>query len=248
MRCSEPLRLSRRVLSASGAPLTFGASGVRSTVWHAPRQPPRSLSLGSLGATSRVSFERSPEEDIPSSMPLTNLHALKIRYSEPIARVTVWPSVASSRSCVRRFQRLPGGRRQRVRRLHCSESIAIRTLPAISPAAAPSVSTVRRLLAFLSSVRVTDSSIPDIHVRASIASHTVNRTLSQRPQRVQVTPNHALQRTAPRVTARAFCERSAIYICASSVRSTLGHAPRHAPPSLSLRSLERVMHFDGRWN
>ena len=51
------------------------------------------------------------------------------------------------------------------------------------------------------------------------------------------TPNHALQRTAPRVTARAFCERSAIYIWASVVRSTLGHAPRHAPPSLSLGSL-----------
>ncbi len=49
-------------------------------------------------------------------------------------------------------------------------------------------------------------------------------------------PNHALQRTAPRVTARAFCERSAIYIWASLVRSTVGHAPRHAPPSLSLRS------------
>ena len=56
------------------------------------------------------------------------------------------------------------------------------------------------------------------------------------PNRTE-TPNHALQRTAPRVTARAFCERSAIYIWASSVRSTVGHAPRHAPPSLSLGSL-----------
>ena len=51
------------------------------------------------------------------------------------------------------------------------------------------------------------------------------------------TPNHALQRTAPRVTARAFCERSATYIWASAVRSAVGHAPRHAPPSLSLGSL-----------
>jgi hypothetical protein len=51
------------------------------------------------------------------------------------------------------------------------------------------------------------------------------------------TPNHALQRTAPRVTARAFCERSAIYIWASFVCATVGHAPRHAPPSLSLGSL-----------
>ncbi len=50
-------------------------------------------------------------------------------------------------------------------------------------------------------------------------------------------PNHALQRTAPRVTARAFCERSDIYICGVSVSSTGGHAPRHSPPSLSLGSL-----------
>jgi len=50
------------------------------------------------------------------------------------------------------------------------------------------------------------------------------------------TTNHALQQTAFRVTARAFCERSAIYIWTSSVRSAVGHAPRHAPPSLSLRS------------
>ena len=51
------------------------------------------------------------------------------------------------------------------------------------------------------------------------------------------TPNHALQRTAPRVTARAFCERSGSYICGVSVRSTVGHAPRRAPQSLSLGSL-----------
>ena len=54
---------------------------------------------------------------------------------------------------------------------------------------------------------------------------------------IQPWPNHALQRTAPRVTARAFCERSGIYICGVSVRSTVWHAPRHAPPSLSLGSL-----------
>ena len=55
------------------------------------------------------------------------------------------------------------------------------------------------------------------------------------------TPNHALQRTAPRVTARAFCERSGSYIRPSFVRSTVGHAPRHAPPSLSLGSLAVAM-------
>jgi len=49
-------------------------------------------------------------------------------------------------------------------------------------------------------------------------------------------PNHALQRTAPRVTARAFCEPSGSYIWAFVVRATARHAPRHAPPSLSLGS------------
>ena len=52
-------------------------------------------------------------------------------------------------------------------------------------------------------------------------------------------PNHALQRTAPRVTARAFCERSSSYIWASVVRATVGHAPRHAPQSLSLGTLAK---------
>ena len=55
--------------------------------------------------------------------------------------------------------------------------------------------------------------------------------------------NHALQRTAPRITARAFCERSGSYICASVVRATVGHAPRHAPPSLSLGSLGHSERF-----
>ena len=53
MRCSERLRVSRRVLSASGASATFGASAVRSTVGHAPRHAPPSLSLGSLGRFTR---------------------------------------------------------------------------------------------------------------------------------------------------------------------------------------------------
>ena len=101
----------------------------------------------------------------------------------------------------------------------------------------------RRFSSHLISMRFADSSVSEIHVRASIASPGVNQTLSQRPQRVQVTPNHALQRTAPRVTARAFCERSAIYIWASVFRPTVGHAPRHAPPSLSLGSLGRFARF-----
>ncbi len=57
------------------------------------------------------------------------------------------------------------------------------------------------------------------------------------------TPNHALQRTAPRVTARAFFERSGSFISASVVRATVGHAPRYAPPSLSLGSFGDFAHL-----
>ena len=77
MRCSERLRVSRRVLSASGAASTFGASAVRATVGHAPRHAPPSLSLGSLGAFAHLSRAMSASEDIPSPMPPTKLHALK---------------------------------------------------------------------------------------------------------------------------------------------------------------------------
>ena len=125
----------------------------------------------------------------------------------------------------------------------CMASIANRALVGLPRAAAPSVSTARQFLVSLSAVRETDSSIPEIQVRASIASRAVNRTLSQRPQRVQVAPNHALQRTAPRVTVAAIlacarlvrswrCSTSAAPFCAPP-----SQLPRHAPPSLSLRSL-----------
>ena len=142
-----------------------------------------------------------------------------------------------------RFRSLPGERRQRIRRLHCSESMASPTPPDISRAAVPSVSTARRFLPSLSAMRETDFSIPDIQVRASIARRTVNRTLSQHPQRVQVTPNHALQRTAPRVTVAAILTWTPLVrpgSCLTLVASLCAppsQLPRHAPPSLSLGSL-----------
>ena len=125
----------------------------------------------------------------------------------------------------------------------CRASIASRALPVLPRAAVPRVSTERRLLASLSSMLETDSSIPDIQARASIASRTVNRTLLQRPQRVQVTPNHALQRTAPRVTVAAILARARPvrpWRCptpAGTFCAPPSQLPRHAPPSLSLRSL-----------
>ena len=50
------------------------------------------------------------------------------------------------------------------------------------------------------------------------------------------TPNHALQRTAPRVTARAFCERSGIYIwgVCRSFHGWARAAPRSAVAELGV--------------
>ena len=125
----------------------------------------------------------------------------------------------------------------------CVASTANRPQQVLPRAAAPSVSTERRFLPSLGTMHETDSSIPDIQVRASIASRTVNRTLSQRPQRVQVTPNHALQRTAPRVTVAAILAwtrlvrpRSCLTLVAS-LCAPPSQLPRHASPSLSLGSL-----------
>ena len=64
------------------------------------------------------------------------------------------------------------------------------------------------------------------------------------------TPNHALQRTAPRVTVAAISSSDPSRPCVA-----LSHAryrflrpttqlPRHAPPSLSLGSLGRTTHLD----
>ena len=57
------------------------------------------------------------------------------------------------------------------------------------------------------------------------------------------TPNHALQRTAPRVTVAAVLARTRLvrsWPCPVSVASFCAppsQLPRHAPPSLSLGSL-----------
>ena len=69
------------------------------------------------------------------------------------------------------------------------------------------------------------------HIATKVSSaHT---SLQNGPE----TPNHALQRTATAVTARAIFERSVGRFGAFFVRATVGHAPRQPPRSLSLRSL-----------
>ena len=76
----------------------------------------------------------------------------------------------------------------------------------------------------------------------SRASHLALAHLTTNPMRPE-TPNHALQRTAPRVTGAAISSsnpsRPSValsYVRCPSLRSTT-QLPRHAPPSLSLGSL-----------
>ena len=169
-------------------------------------------------------------------MPPTNLHGLKTSSSESIASPTAWPSVASRRLCSRRFRSLPGERRQRVRQHSCRESIVQPTQPHASPAAAPSVSTVRRLLAFLGCVRFTESRLSR-HSRLRI--HRESGRYSRNSFRASVlnptkSPNHALQRTAPRVTLAATHHPAAF---AHPAPAMSPQPARRAPQSLSLRSL-----------
>ena len=138
-------------------------------------------------------------------MPPTKLHGLKTSSSESIARPTVQPSVASRRFCSRRFRSLPAEPRQRVRQHYYRESIVQPTHPHASRAAAPSVSTVQRLLALFQSVRLSKSQLSR-HSRSSI--HRESERYSRNSFRASVlnpmkSPNHALQRTAPRVTLAA---------------------------------------------
>ena len=102
------------------------------------------------------------------------------------------------------FPEFAGERRSRVRQHLCPASIVGLTRPDAPRAAAPSVSTPRRFWAVLHCVRQTNPSFPDIHASASIASPSVTPGPSFRESVLKPTsPNHALQRTAPRVTVAA---------------------------------------------
>jgi hypothetical protein len=91
----------------------------------------------------------------------------------------------------------------------------------------------RRCSSSVRSMRLGDSSVPDIFIRASIASRGFYQTLSQQPLRSQAAPNQA-QRTAPGVTLAA-ADRPAA--CAHPAPRRLRPQPARRPPrSLSLGS------------
>ena len=107
----------------------------------------------------------------------------------------------------------------------------------------PRVSTGRRLWSFLASMRSARASFSSPVTRPSSASSTVSRLLFHAFTESNRTPNHALQRTAPRVTVAAIlaCARLVrSWRCPTSIASFCAppsQLPRHAPPSLSLGSL-----------
>ena len=111
-----------------------------------------------------------------------------------------------------------------------SSSRSFSSTPPISECA----STDRRFSSFLSPMRSEDTRLLPVVVREISPNN--------------VTPNHALQRTAPRVTVAAISgsNPSRPSVALSYVRglflSPTTQLPRHAPPSLSLGSLGVATH------
>ena len=107
------------------------------------------------------------------------------------------------------------------------------------------LSTQPSLLSFFVSMRSLLASFSLPVTRPSPASPRVSRFFFHVSSESNRTPNHALQRTAPRVTVAADsglgvfspshrCPTSVAFFCAPP-----SQLPRHAPPSLSLGSLGR---------
>ena len=112
-----------------------------------------------------------------------------------------------------------------------------------SPLVLLRVSTQPAFWSSLTSMLSRTSSLSSLVRRERPATPTVIQILSQRPPRERATPNHALQRTAPRVTVAAISYPGAStpsHSCLTPVASFCAppsQLPRHAPPSLSLGSL-----------
>ena len=169
-----------------------------------PRRAPQSLSLGSLGDFAHLIRAMSALEDIPRSMPSTKPHGFKASSCQSIASPTVWPSVASRLFRSRRFQSSQGSaarefdstfgwrlsRGGHVHTLHAQQLRASRQrggfgLSSIA-CASPSPSFQAFTLGHPSRVR---ASLPKLF--SGVCPNPMK------------SPNHALQRTAPRVTVAA---------------------------------------------
>ena len=92
-------------------------------------------------------------------------------------------------------------------------------------------------------------SASQFRIQASSPASPFFRTLFSRLSAMNETPNHALQRTAPRVTVAAILRPGVFppsHLCPTSVAfffAPPAQLPRHAPPSLSLGSLGVAMRY-----
>ena len=169
-----------------------------------PRRAPQSLSLGSLGDFAHLIRAMSASEDIPSPMPATKCHALKTSSSESIASRTFWPSVASRRFCCPAFpdsgsRESPASSTAFLLSVYREADTSRR-----STRNSPERLDIPAAFSFVPSRAFTESQLSR-HPRSGI--HRESGRASRNSFRASVlnptSPNHALQRTAPRVTVAA---------------------------------------------
>ena len=207
------------------------------------RQPPPSLSLGSFGDFAHLLRVMSANRDSSSSIPPTELHALK---------------TSSSRVC-REFGGLASASCESFQR-SAFPKFCIRKSPASS--AAPFFGVYREVHTSSRSIRSNSERLDRAAVFGFLPLHAsgephLSRDLRSRVHREfkrcprnsfrasvlnPTSPNHALQRTAPRVTVAAFLRstrplRLTRSLPRASSLSLTPQLPRRAPQSLSLGSL-----------
>ena len=167
----------------------------------------------------------SAAEDLSSPMPSTKLHGLKTSSAESIASPTAWLSVAS--------------------RLFAADVSRVRRRAPLARSTAPLPGVYRAALTSTRFTRSSSERLDDAAVFGFLPSRALHRVPASRHSRSGIhresgrhsrnsflgvcpnpmkSPNHALQRTAPGVTAPA-------------PRRPAAQEPRRPPQSLSLGSL-----------
>ena len=170
-----------------------------------PRRAPQSLSLRSLGDFAHLLRAMSASEDNPSPMPSTKPHGLKTSSSESVASPTVWSSVASRPFCSPAFP-------EPAKRESPASSTAL--LLAIYREPTTSTRSTRSSSEHLDRAAVFGLNPSHASIESQLSRHSRSGVYHQSERysrnsfRASVlkpmkSPNHALQRTAPRVTVAA---------------------------------------------
>ena len=206
MHIPQTAATPNHALQRTGAAVTPAASCRRlSPTTQRSRQPRPSLSLGSLGDFAHLLRVMSTSEEIPNPMPSTKLHGSKTSSSESIASPTVWPSVASRRFSCRAF---PESARRESPASSTALLLGIYREPTTSTRSTRSSSERpdRAAVFGFALSRAFTESLLSRHSRLGVyresgrPSRNSFRASVVNPMK---SPNHALQRTAPRVTVAA---------------------------------------------